>query len=105
MIAIYNYGQVDNNDIFARMAPKYNVEQTVADIIDDVRKNGDDALRRYTEKFDGVLLDSLEVSPAEFDEAMAQTEPEFIAIIEKAAVNIRRFHEQQTRSNFIVEGE
>ena len=105
MIAIYNYGQVDNNDIFARMAPKYNVEQTVADIIDDVRKNGDDALRRYTEKFDGVLLDSLEVSPAEFDEAMAQTEPEFIAIIEKAAVNIRRFHEQQRRSNFIVEGE
>lgn len=105
MIAIYNYGQVDNNDIFARMAPKYNVEQTVADIIDDVRKNGDDALRRYTEQFDGVLLDSLEVSPAEFDEAMAQTEPEFIAIIEKAAVNIRRFHEQQRRSNFIVEGE
>lgn len=105
MIAIYNYGQVDNNDIFARMAPKYNVEQTVADIIDDVRKNGDDALRRYTEQFDGVLLDSLEVSPAEFDEAMAQTEPEFIAIIERAAVNIRRFHEQQRRSNFIVEGE
>lgn len=105
MIKIYEYGQVENKEIFARMAPKANVEQIVTDIINDVRKNGDDALYRYCEKFDGAKLDSLEVTKAEFDEALAVTEPEFLRILESAAKNIRLFHEQQKRQSFIVSGE
>ena len=65
MIKIYEYGQVENKEIFARMAPKANVEQIVTDIINDVRENGDAALYRYCEKFDGAKLDSLEVTKAE----------------------------------------
>ena len=53
------------------LAPQVNVEGIVADIIADVRKNGDEALYRYCEKFDGAKLDSLEVSQAEIDEALA----------------------------------
>lgn len=105
MIKIYEYGQVENKEIFTRMAPKANVEQIVTDIINDVRENGDDALYRYCEKFDGAKLDSLEVTKAEFDEALAVTEPEFLRILESAAKNIRLFHEQQKRQSFIVSGE
>lgn len=105
MIKIYEYGQVENKEIFARMASKANVEQIVTDIINDVRENGDDALYRYCEKFDGAKLDSLEVTKAEFDEALAVTEPEFLRILESAAKNIRLFHEQQKRQSFIVSGE
>ena len=105
MIKIYEYGQVENKEIFARMAPKANVEQIVTDIINDVKENGDAALYRYCEKFDGAKLDCLEVTKAEFDEALAVTEPEFLRILESAAKNIRLFHEQQKRQSFIVSGE
>ena len=105
MIKIYEYGQVENKEIFARMAPKANVEKIVTDIINDVRENGDAALYRYCEKFDGAKLDGLEVTKAEFDEALAVTEPEFLRILESAAKNIRLFHEQQKRQSFVVSGE
>ena len=105
MIKIYEYGQVENKEIFARMAPKANVEQIVTDIINDVKENGDAALYRYCEKFDGAKLDGLEVTKAEFDEALAVTEPEFLRILESAAKNIRLFHEQQKRQSFVVSGE
>ena len=105
MISIYNYGQVDNKEIFARMSPKTDVSETVAGIINDVRENGDSALYRYCEKFDGARLDSLEVTQSELDEALRETEPEFLRILTKAAENIRRFHEQQKRGNYIVSGE
>ena len=105
MIKIYEYGQVENKEIFARMAPKANVEQIVTDIINDVKENGDAALYRYCEKFDGAKLDCLEVTKAEFDEALAVTEPEFLRILESAAKNIRLFHEQQKRQSFVVSGE
>ena len=105
MIKIYEYGQVENKEIFARMAPKANVEQIVTDIINDVRENGDAALYRYCEKFDGAKLDGLEVTKAEFDEALAVTEPEFLRILESAAKNISLFHEQQKRQSFVVSGE
>ena len=105
MISIYNYNQLDNKEILARMSPKANVEDIVSAIIENVKTNGDKALYEYTEKFDGAKLESLEVSDREFDEAMLEVEPEFLKILEKAASNIRRFHEQQKRSNYIISGD
>lgn len=100
MIKIMKYGEVPNSEIFARAEQTANVEAIVTDIINDVRENGDAALRKYAEKFDGAVLDSLEVTQAEIDEAMSVIEPEFIEILKKAAANIRRFHEQQVRKGF-----
>lgn len=105
MISIYNYNQLDNKEILARMSPKANVEDIVSAIIENVKINGDKALYEYTEKFDGAKLESLEVSDREFAEAMQEVEPEFLIILEKAASNIRRFHEQQKRSNYIISGD
>lgn len=103
MIKIYDYEQVDNKDIFSRMAPKNDVSDIVSNIIADVRTSGDSALFNYTEKFDGAKLESLEVTPEEFEEAMENVEPEFLKILETAADNIRCFHEKQKRTSYIVE--
>ncbi len=105
MISILEYGKIPNSEIFARTDVKTNVEDVVAAIIADVRASGDAALKKYSEKFDGVELDSLEVSDAEFEEAIAKVEPRFIEILEKAAINIRRFHEAQKRDDYIIPAE
>ena len=105
MIKILKCGEVANSEIFARVMPKVNVEDIVADIIYDVRKNGDKALYAYCEKFDKAKLDSLAVSEAEIEEAFAAVEPEFIEILKKAAANIRKFHEKQVRNSFIINDE
>ena len=90
MIRILKYGEVANADIFARAVPEVNVEDIVSEIIGDVRANGDAALYRYCEKFDGAKLSSLQVSEEEIHAAIADVDPEFIRILERAAANIRR---------------
>ena len=102
MIKIYNYGEVSNEEIFARENIASNVEGIVTEIIADVRKNGDAALREYALKFDKAQLDSLEVSQEEIDEAFAAVEPDFLDILREAAANIRAFHEKQVRTSFII---
>ena len=103
MIRIYNYGEVSNDAIFARENIAANVEAVVADIIADVRKNGDAALYAYAARFDKAQLTALEVTQAEMDEAMALVEPEFLDILREAAANIRAFHEKQVRTGFIMD--
>ena len=105
MIKILRYTEVSNNEIFARTEPGVNVEDTVAEIIKNVRERGDAALYEYCEKFDKAKLSSLLVSEEEIDEAFSLVEPEFVEIIKKAAVNIRKFHEKQVRNSFIINDE
>lgn len=105
MIKILKYKDVPNSEIFARTEPKVNVEQIVLDIIADVRQNGDAALYKYCEKFDGAKLTSLAVSKEEMEEAVQNTEPRFLDILKKAAKNIRKFHEKQVRTSFIINDE
>ena len=102
MIRIMKYGEVADSDIFARVVPEVDVQGIVADIIADVRRRGDAALKDYALKFDKVALDSLEVSPGEFDAAFDAVEPEFIDVLHTAAANIRQFHEKQVRNSFII---
>lgn len=105
MIKIMRFGEVSPSEIFARVTPKTDVSGIVADIIENVRKNGDKALFEYTEKFDKASLSSLLVTKEEIEEAVASVEPEFIRILEKAASNIRKFHEKQKRNSFIINDE
>ncbi|MBE7016496.1 MAG: histidinol dehydrogenase [Ruminococcaceae bacterium] len=105
MIKILKYGEVDNKDIFARAVSDINVEEIVAEIIDNVRNNGDKALFEYCEKFDKAKLTSLLVSEEEIAEAMELVDDKFIEILEKAAKNIRKFHEKQVRTSFIINDE
>jgi len=105
MIKIMKYGEVAAEDIFARVVPEFDVCDIVSGIIKDVRENGDSALYKYCEKFDGAKLECLEVTREEIDEAVAAVEPEFLEILKKAAANIRKFHEKQARNSFIINDE
>lgn len=105
MIKIMKYSEVKNDEIFARVAPSVNVTDIVAEIIENVKKNGDKALFEYCKKFDKAELTSLLVTEEEIAEAMNLVEPKFIEILEKAAKNIRKFHEKQVRNSFIINDE
>ena len=102
MIKIYNYGEVSNDEIFARDNIASNVESIVTEIIAEVREKGDAALFAYAEKFDKAKLTSLEVTAEEIDEAFAAVEPEFLEILKEAASNIRAFHQKQVRQSFVM---
>ncbi|MBR1993231.1 MAG: histidinol dehydrogenase [Firmicutes bacterium] len=71
------------------------LRQTVAAIIDNVIKNGDDALKEYNKKFDGCERDALQVSREEIEAAYAKVSPEDLEDIKAAAANIRAFAEAQ----------
>ncbi|MBQ7398447.1 MAG: histidinol dehydrogenase [Clostridia bacterium] len=63
MISILTYGQVKNDEIFARVEPEVDVTGIVRDIIETVRREGDAALLAYCKKFDGADMNSLLVTP------------------------------------------
>ena len=102
MIRIFDYGEVSNDQIFARRGSSADVEKVVSEIIAQVVEKGDEALFAYTRKFDKVELTSLEVSEAEFAEAMASVDDEFLSILREAADNIRAYHEKQVRRDFVM---
>ncbi len=102
MIRTYKYGEITKNEIFSRAESSFNVEEIVSDIIQNVRKDKDSALRHYSEKFDGVVLDSLEVSKEEIEEAVAEVDEEFIDILKKASESIYGFHSKQVRNSFLI---
>ena len=102
MIKTYKYGEITRDEIFSRVEAKVNVEQVVADIIATVREKGDEALKLYSKKFDGVDLDSLEVTQREIDEAVAAVDPKFLEILKSASENIYAFHSRQVRNSFII---
>ncbi len=103
MIKIYSYGQVPDEEIFARENIASNVEGIVSEIIKTVREKGDEALYSYAAQFDKVQLTALEVTDREIEEAFCAVEPEFLDILRQAATNIRTFHEQQVRTGFQLE--
>ena len=100
MIRIYRDGELSDQELLKRNEPKVDVAGVVAAILEDVRVNGDAAVLKYTEKFDGAKLTTMLVSEAEIDEAMAETEPEFLDTLRLAERNIREYHEKQLRNSF-----
>ncbi len=78
-------------------------ENTVNEIINDIRNNGDKALFEYTAKFDKCSLDAscIKITDDEIKEAYEALDPEFIEVMKKSAENIRVFHEKQKRNTWI----
>lgn len=70
-------------------------------IIAQVRKNGDAAVREYTNRFDGATLESFRVPEAEIEEAYQQIDAQIISIMEEAAANIQVYHEKQLHSSWM----
>ncbi len=87
-----------NRDIQA----EEDVSVAVDEIIREVRRRGDEALRDYTRRFDGAEIQDLWVSAEEFDAARRAVDPYFLETLKEAAENIRRFHERQRHNDFVL---
>lgn len=74
--------------------------KSVQTIIARVKHEGDEAVRAFTEQFDGVTLEDMKVTKEEFEQAYQSVDGEFVSILEEAAANIRSFHEKQKTSSW-----
>jgi len=79
------------------------LEQSVRAILEDVRANGDEALRSYTRKLDGVELDSLAVTQSEIEQTVAGIKAELKQAISTAKANISHFHRSQLEKVKLIE--
>ncbi|MDR1589984.1 MAG: histidinol dehydrogenase [Oscillospiraceae bacterium] len=102
MIRIFEYGEVGESEIFDRADDGRDVASAVRGIIADVRANGDAAVRKYTEMFDGASPERFEADRGELEAAAASVEPEFLDTMRRAAANIEAFHRRQVRSGFVI---
>ena len=100
MIKIIKDDRGSREEIFSVSEKKVDVSLIVKEIIEKVKAEGDSALKFYAEKFDKAVLKSLAVTEEEIKTAKEQVEPEFLAVIERAAKNIRNFHQNQKRQGF-----
>ena len=102
MIKILDAEKVPLSEILARRPEGRDLSGVVAGIIAEVRKNGDEALRRYAEKFDHADIGEVEVPRERIDQALADTAPDLRAVLEEAAENIRAFHRRQVQNGFVI---
>lgn len=80
-----------------------NAQQTVDEILYNIKKNGNDALFQYTKQFDGITINeqNIKVTEQEFEYAYKQVSPELIAVIQKAAKRIKQFHQKQKLNSWL----
>ena len=91
------------NDLLKRSPNHYEGYQEQVDaIVNDVKARGDEAVFEYTEKFDGTKLtaDTILVTEEEIREAYDKVDPSLLAVIRKAIVNIRDFHQKQKQNSW-----
>ncbi|MCR4955172.1 MAG: histidinol dehydrogenase [Lachnospiraceae bacterium] len=107
MIKILRETEINLTEILKRNEAGKAPEEVVADVVKNVRENGDESLYRYTLKFDGADLKSsgFLVSEKEKKAAVEMVEEEFISLLKRAAENIKAFHSHQVQNGFITTGE
>ena len=108
MISIIRYGTQEGerlvSEILNRSQLEYgNVQEVVNQILEDIKKEKDHALFRYTEQFDQIALtaETVKVSQKEINEAFDQVEDRLIQVMERAAERIRDFHQKQKHNSWI----
>ncbi|MBP5553109.1 MAG: histidinol dehydrogenase [Spirochaetales bacterium] len=99
---IMDYSTVPESEIFARSSSSKDVSAPVAAIIAEVRSRGDEALKQFTLRFDGVEIRSIEVPRSEIEAAAKAVDKSFLKVLEKAAENIRSYHSRQVRKGFEI---
>lgn len=94
--------QLTSDISIRRTVAEDNAEQLAAvkEIIRNVRMNGDAALLEYTEKWDGVKLETIRVGPHEMKEAVDRFDPQLLQDLSEAAGNIRDYHENQKQQGY-----
>lgn len=101
---ILKYCEIDLSETIKRSEQDVNnVLDTVSEILSNVRDNGDEALKSYTEKFDGVLVENLKVSKEEIKEAYDTLDDSLLKALKQAASNIEKFHKKQIPEEWEIE--
>jgi histidinol dehydrogenase len=85
------------------LADSQALSNTVTDIIEQVKNQGDAALSAYTERFDGVKLESLRFNDESLSSFAGQIKPEVKWAIDQAYANIKAFHQAQYPEDVVVE--
>lgn len=78
-----------------------DVMATVLPILDDVKSNGDAALRKYTHQFDKAQIEEIEVADTEIDSALSSIDDALIRNLRNAAANIGKFHQAQIQKSWM----
>ena len=78
------------------------VDAAVAEILLNVKNNGDAALREYAEKFDGGFPDPMELSKEDMKRISSSCDTELVESLKRAAQNIRDFHERQKQQSWLT---
>lgn len=81
------------------------VQSAVDEILCHVRQKGDSAVMDYTERFQGIRLSAMMVSPDAIDDARKDADPAFLALLEEAYANIVRFHQHEVEKSFFYEAD
>jgi len=101
---IYNPNKADWKDVLKRPTQTVaHIEQKVNTIFSEVQEEGDYAIKRYTEEFDKVTLDNLQVSEVDILEAKALVSTELKDAIQMAKMNIETFHKAQITDKIEME--
>ena len=100
MIKIIKSNELEKGNIVQKAVASTATTTTVALIIANVMTRGDEALKEYTNQFDGCMLESFELPRTAMDEAIKNVDPEFVKIMQRAAENIEDFHRNQIQKGF-----
>jgi len=105
MIEIYKHPkQSEWDDLLKRPTQDYaNLESDVKAIFEDLKLNGDSAIKKYTKLFDGIDSDDLKVDESKISNSENQITAELKAAIDIAYENIYKFHSAQQQSTIKVE--
>ena len=107
MIKTINYKECKSlDDILLRSQFSHDdINEKVKAILEDVKQNGDNALKKYSKMFDNAEIENLEVTQEEIDEAYKNTDEKFKETLKLAYNNIEKFHKKQLRNSYITNEE
>jgi len=105
MLKTYNKSNV--KDLYAKLKNRIDTKfdealKIASEIIDNVKNNGDKAVKYYTKKFDGVDLDDFYMTDDEINEIYNKCDKEIIKVMEKAARNIEEYHRKQVQNSYVI---
>ncbi|HEX8357908.1 MAG TPA: histidinol dehydrogenase [Segetibacter sp.] len=105
MVALYEYPEKKAwKKLLVRPAlDNSSLEASVANILKEVKQNGDEAVRRFSSMFDKVSINKLQVTDEEMSEADAAVPDELKAAIQQAKANIEKFHAVQDKTEVVIE--
>ena len=107
MIKVINYKECKSlDDILLRSQFSHDdVNEKVKAILEDVKQNGDNALKKYSKMFDNAEIDTLEVTEKEIEEEYNKVDDKFKETLKLAYNNIEKFHKKQLRNSYITNEE